>query len=160
MKQVGQVVGSSLVEEVTLAATLLSEVDLPLLTNNLLESFVFLLQSLTAEKENGAVLDLHLVGIPRLGLYNCRLLALVSPVSDNDLFSYGKACHKTLPGAGYLLLISHSGPSKPGTCQLLIRPCSLSWTKMTFRLVGGGVIGQAPSPATGPGRVLGVFRTT
>ena len=58
-----QVVGSSLVEEVTLAATPLSEIDLPLLTNNLLESFVFLCQSLPAEKEGGAVLYLYPIDI-------------------------------------------------------------------------------------------------
>ncbi len=78
-------------------------------TTGLLDSFLFLFQSLTAEKENGAVLCLHPVGILRLALYNCRLLALISPVSDNDLFSFGKACHKThktLPGADNLLLIT------------------------------------------------------
>ena len=94
--------------------------------HSLLDSFLFLLQSLPAEKENGAVLYLHPVGIPQLALDNCRLLALVVPPSDNDLFSNGKVCHKILPGPDYLLFISHSVPSQPGTCQLLIRPRSLS----------------------------------
>ena len=58
-----QVVGSSLVEEVNMEATLMSEVNLFLLTNNLLESFVFLCQSLPAEKERGAVLYLYPIDI-------------------------------------------------------------------------------------------------
>lgn len=92
--------------EINMEATLLFEVDLPLLTNNLLDSFVFLLQSLTGEKENGAVLNLYLVGIPRLALYNSSLLALVSPVSDKDLFSYGKVDHKIPPWCGLLVVWS------------------------------------------------------
>jgi hypothetical protein len=61
--------------------------------NPFLDAFIFLFKSLIAVKENGAVLYFHPVGIPRLAPYDCRLLALVSPVSDDDLFSYGKVCH-------------------------------------------------------------------
>jgi hypothetical protein len=61
-----------------------------------LDSFLFLFQSFTAEKENRAVICLHPVGIARLALYNRRHLALSSPVSDNDVFSCGKGYHKAL----------------------------------------------------------------
>ena len=81
--------GSGLVEEVALTATPLSEVDLPLLTNNLLESFVFLCQSLPAEKENGAVLYLYPIDIDCLVLDNRALETLLLPELDDNLISYG-----------------------------------------------------------------------
>ena len=80
--------GSSLVEKVTLATKLLSEIQM-LLTNNLLESFVFLRQSLPAEKEGGAVLYLNPIDIWRLGLDNRAFEALLPPESDDNLISYG-----------------------------------------------------------------------
>jgi len=79
-------------------------------TNGVLSCFLLLFQSLPAEKKNGPVLCLYLEDICLWTLDNLGLLALLSSVSDNDPISYRKACHELLPGAGYLLLISHSGP--------------------------------------------------
>jgi hypothetical protein len=70
----------------------------------------FLCQSLSAEKENGAVFHFHFIDISWLALDDYRSLALFSPESDKDLFSHGKTCHKNLAAAGYLLLNRHAGP--------------------------------------------------
>jgi hypothetical protein len=72
------------------------------------------LKSLPAEKENSLLLCSYLKDICLWTLDNPRLLGLVSPVSDVYLVSYREACHKTLPGAGDLLLISHPGSSQDG----------------------------------------------
>jgi len=63
------------------------------------------LQSLPGETENGAVLDPHHIDIPRLAFDNSRLLALLSAESDNDLISYGKMSHSSLPWSA--LLVAH-----------------------------------------------------
>jgi hypothetical protein len=60
---------------------------------------IFALQALAGEKENRAVLCLDLVGVRRQSLHDCGLFALVSPISNKDLFFYGKACHENLLGA-------------------------------------------------------------
>jgi hypothetical protein len=72
-----------------------SGVALLISTNGLFDSFPF--QSLPAVIENEIVLCLDFIDCSLLALDNCRLLALVSAVSDNDLFTYRKACHHNLP---------------------------------------------------------------
>src|SRR5947209_17707284 len=89
----------------------LSEVAFLLSTNDPLESLLFLFKSFSAEKENGPVLYLHLIDIRRLALDNLPLLALLPAVSDSDLFTYGKACHKHL--AWSALPVAHQS----------LRPC-------------------------------------
>ena len=69
---------------------------LPAVEDDPLASLLFLFKSFSAEKENGPVLYLHLIDIRRLALDNLPLLALLPAVSDSDLFTYGKACHKHL----------------------------------------------------------------
>ena len=85
------------------------EVALLISGNDLWGSLLIPFQSLPAEKENGAVLCLHLVDMRRLALDNGRPLALMSPESDNDPISDGKAYHDNLPCRRYLLLIIHPG---------------------------------------------------
>ena len=63
----------------------------------LLDSFPLPFKALSTEKENGAVLHLHHIDLRCLALDNRRLLALLSPESDNDLFANGKRCHKNHP---------------------------------------------------------------
>jgi hypothetical protein len=58
--------------------------------DDLLDFLLFPFQSLPTVKENETTLYLHPVSICRLTLDDFRLLALMSPVPDNDLFSYGK----------------------------------------------------------------------
>ena len=65
-------------------------------SNNLLDFLLFPFQSFPTVKENETTLYLDPVSICGLALDDFRLLALMSPVADEDLFSYGKAFHRHL----------------------------------------------------------------